>query len=324
MSARLKGKSLIRGFGAFADMRRVLAASIAAGLPLLAMPWLVGEFTLHVFTIAAYYVIVAASWNLLAGFAGQFSLAQHAFAAMGAYTSGLLIYHLKAPLWLSVPLGVLTAAAAGWLLGRLVLRMRAIYLSIATWAFAETFRIVLTAAYEFTRGDLGLSVPPLFGSVRGVAPYYTFVGCAAICVLLMHLLLRSPLGYFMRALKDDQLRAETLGVDTTRVKLIAFVISSAMAGLAGVLYAHYVLTLTPSIVDFSEMAKVIVMVAIGGLGYFAGPLIAVPPIHYLGTYLQAYGEWSMVFFAGIVIVIMRAYPGGLSALLLAAKRRLER
>lgn len=324
MSARLKGKSLLGSFGAFADGRRVLAVALLAGVPLVAMPWIVGEFTLHVLTIAAYYVIIAASWNLLAGFAGQFSLAQHAFAAMGAYTSGLLVYHLKAPIWASVPLGVLAAAAAGWVLGRLVLRMRAIYLSIATWAFAETFRIVLTAAYEFTRGDLGLSVPPLYGTVRGFAPYYTFIGCAAACVLLMHLLLRSPLGYFMRALKDDQLRAESLGVDTTKVKVLAFVVSSAMAGLAGVLYAHYVLTLTPSIVDFSEMAKVIVMVAIGGLGYFAGPLLAVPPIHYLGTYLQAYGEWSMVFFAGIVIVIMRAYPGGLAALLIAARRRLGR
>ncbi|MBL8699766.1 MAG: branched-chain amino acid ABC transporter permease [Alphaproteobacteria bacterium] len=313
---------LLKGFGAFADARRMLIAAAIAAVPLLGLPFVVGEYVVHVFTIAAYYVILAASWNLLAGFAGQFSLAQHAFAAMGAYASGLLIYHLKTPLWVSVPAGVLIAAASGYVLGRLVLRMRAIYLSIATWAFAETFRIVLTAAYEFTRGDLGLSVPALYGSVRGVAPYYTFVGCAVACVLLMHLLLRSPLGYFMRALKDDQLRAESLGVDTTRVKLFAFVISSGMAGLAGVLYAHYVLTLTPSIVDFSEMAKIIVMVAIGGLGYFAGPLLAVPPIHYLSSYLQAYGEWSMVVFAGIVIVIMRAYPGGLSAVLLAAKRRL--
>ncbi|MBM3525439.1 MAG: branched-chain amino acid ABC transporter permease [Alphaproteobacteria bacterium] len=317
MSARLT-----KGFAAFADWKRIaLALGVLAG-PLLAMPWLVGEYVLHVFTIAAYYVILAASWNLLAGFAGQFSLAQHAFAAMGAYASGLLIYHLGTPMWLSVPAGVLIAAASGYALGRLVLRMRAIYLSIATWAFAESFRIALAAFYEFTRGDLGLSVPALYGSVRGVAPYYTFLGCAVACVLLMHLLLRSPLGFFMRALKDDQLRAESLGVDTTKVKLFAFVISSAMAGLGGVLYAHYVLTLTPSIVDFSEMAKIIVMVAIGGLGYFAGPLIAVPPIHYLGTYLQAYGEWSMVFFAAVVIVIMRAYPGGLSALLLAAKRKL--
>ena len=119
------------------------------------MPLFAGEFVLHVLNIGAYYVILAVSWNLLAGFTGQFSLAQHAFAAVGAYTSGLLIYHLKTPLFVSIPAGVLAAALGGYLLGRLVLRMRTIYLSIATWAFAETYRIVLTAAYEFTRGDLG-------------------------------------------------------------------------------------------------------------------------------------------------------------------------
>ena len=235
------------------------------------MPLLAGEFVVHVLNIGAYYVILAVSWNLLAGFTGQFSLAQHAFAAVGAYTSGLLIYHLKTPLFVSIPAGVLAAALGGYLLGRLVLRMRTIYLSIATWAFAETYRIVLTAAYEFTRGDLGLSVPSLYGHVRPVTYYYTFVAVAALCVLATHVILRSPIGYFMRAVKDDQMRAQSLGVDTTRVKLFAFTVSSAMAGLAGVLYAHYVLTLTPSIVDFSEMAKIIIIVVIGGLGHFIGP-----------------------------------------------------
>jgi branched-chain amino acid transport system permease protein len=279
------------------------------------LPLATGEFVLHVLTISAYYVILAVSWNLLAGFTGQFSLAQHAFAAIGAYGSGLLIYHLQTPLVLSIPCGVLAAALAGYVLGRLVLRMRAIYLAIATWAFAETLRIVLTAAYDFTRGDLGLSVPSLYGNVRSSAYYYTFVGAAALCVLLVHVILKSPVGYFMRAIRDDQMRAASLGVDATRVKLFAFTVSSAMAGLAGVLYAHYVLTLTPQIVDFSEMAKVIIMVVIGGLGSFAGPILAAAPINFLSTYLQSFGEWSMVLFAAVVIVVMRSYPSGLSGLL---------
>ena len=158
--------------------RRARRASRPA-LPLAAVPLVTDEFVLHVLTIGAYYVILAVSWNLLAGFTGQFSLAQHAFAAIGAYTSGLLIYHLKTPLIVSMPAGILAAALGGYLLGRLVLRMRTIYLSIATWAFAETFRIVLTAAYDFTRGDLGLSVPSLYGHVRPVTYYYTFVAAAA-------------------------------------------------------------------------------------------------------------------------------------------------
>ena len=138
------------------------------------------------------------------------------------------------------------------------------------------------------------------------------------------MILRSPVGYFMRAVKDDQMRAQSLGVDTTRVKLFAFTLSSAMAGLAGVLYAHYVLTLTPSIVDFSEMAKIIIIVVIGGLGHFIGPVLAAPPINFLSTYLQAYGEWSLVLFAAVVIVVMRSYPAGLAGLIESQLRRWRR
>jgi len=312
---------LTKEWGAFVDWRRVALVALAVGLPLAAVPLFTGEFVLDVLTIGAYYAMLAVSWNLLAGFTGQFSLAQHAFAAVGAYTSGLLIYHWKTPLFVSIPAGILVAALGGYLLGRLVLRMRTIYLSIATWAFAETYRIVLTAAYDFTRGDLGLSVPSLYGNVRPIYYYYTFVTVAAGCVLLTHVILRSPVGYFMRAVKDDQLRAQSLGVDTTNVKLFAFTLSSAMAGLAGVLYAHYVLTLTPSLVDFSEMAKIIIMVVIGGLGHFAGPVLAAPPINFLSTYLQSYGEWSLVIFAAIVIVVMRSYPAGLAGLIEGQIRR---
>lgn len=316
---------LTRGFGAFVDWRRVALVMAAVGLPLAVAPFYLSEFVVHTLAIAGYYAILVASWNLLAGFTGQYSLAQHAFAALGAYTSGLLIYHLKTPIWLSVPLGVLMTAVAGYLLGRLVLKMRAIYLSIATWAFAETFRILLTAAYDFTRGDLGLSVPSLYGHVRPLAYYYTFVAVAMLCMLLIYVILRSPVGFYMRAIKDDQLRAASLGVDTTRVKLFAFTLSSAMAGLAGVLYAHYVLTLTPGIVDFSEMAKLIVIAAIGGIGSFLGPLLAAPPIHFLTTYLTSWGEWSMVVFGGIVIVLMRSFPGGCAELIatLARKQKLK-
>jgi branched-chain amino acid transport system permease protein len=312
---------LTKGWGAFVDWRRVAIATVAAAIPLALVPLFTSEFVVHVLNIGAFYVILAISWNLLAGFTGQFSLAQHAFAAMGAYVSGLLIYHLKTPLWMSMPAGVLAAGLAGFLLGRLVLKMRTIYLSIATWAFAETFRIILTAAYDFTRGDLGLSVPSLYGHVRPVTYYYTFVIAAGLCLLVSHVILRSPAGYFMRAVKDDEMRARSLGVDTTRVKLFAFTLSSAMAGLAGVLYAHYLLTLTPSIVDFSEMAKIIIIVVIGGIGYLIGPVLAAPPINFLSTYLQAYGEWSLVLFAAIVIVVMRSYPAGVAGFLQSWMRR---
>ena len=141
---------------------------------------------MHLLTTGFYYTIMAASWNLLAGFTGQFSLAHHAFAAIGAYTSGLLIrYYADADLgrhrqrWL-------VAAALGFALGRLVLAMRTIYLAIATWAFAETIHILLTAAYPITRGELGLNVPPLFGNLDPIAYYTLFAGLTVVSVATMY------------------------------------------------------------------------------------------------------------------------------------------
>jgi branched-chain amino acid transport system permease protein len=298
-------------FLALIKWRRVLAVTLVLVVALAALPFFVNAYALHVLTISLYYTILAASWNLLAGFTGQFSLAHQAFAALGAYTSGLLIYHYHLPIWASIPSGVTMAALLGYLLGRMVLKMRAIYLAIATWAFAETLHILLTAAYKFTRGELGLTVPPLYHNVRPEAYYYTFLALAVVSILMMYVIVHSPLGYFMRAIKDDELRAESLGVDTTSIKVFVFTISSAFAGLAGAFYAHYTLVLSPQMADFSEMAKLIIMVVVGGLGSFAGPLIGAPPIQILTTYLAKYGEWDMVIYAVLVIVLMRSYMGGL-------------
>ena len=301
----------------------IIAAIAAAALAL--VPKLAGDFTLHMLTTGCYYTILAASWNLLAGFTGQFSLAHQAFAAIGAYTSGLLIRYFAVPIWFGIGSGILVAALFGYGLGRMVLSMRAIYLAIATWAFAETVHIVLTAAYPITRGELGLDVPPLFRNLDPLSYYYLFAALAFASVLAMYAMVRSPLGQFMRAIKDDELRAESLGVDTTRVKIVVFTVSSAFAGLAGAFYAHYVIVLSPQLADFNEMAKLIIMVVLGGLGSVAGPLIGATPVQVLITWLQKYGEWDMVIFALAVIVLMRTHAGGINSLiqsLASATRRI--
>jgi branched-chain amino acid transport system permease protein len=295
---------------------RFAPAAIAAGIgiALLAPSPFLGDYGLHVLITGLYYTILAASWNLLAGFTGQFSLAQQAFAAIGAYSSGLLAVNYGLPPWAGIICGTAMAGLLGFGLGRLVLRMRAIYLAIATWAFAETVHILLTAAYTITRGELGLTVPPL---VEGLSPrgyYVIFVVLTLVCVLAMYALLGSRLGIFMRAIRDDELRAESLGIDTTQVKTLVFTVSSAFAGLAGAVYAHYVVVLSPPIADFSEMAKLVIMVVVGGLGTFAGPLIAAAPIQILNSYVAKYGEWDMVIYALAVIALMRANTGGLASL----------
>jgi branched-chain amino acid transport system permease protein len=219
-------------------MRPVAIAASVAGALCAAVPF-ASDYALHVLITSMYYTMLAASWNLLAGFTGQFSLAHQAFAAIGAYTSGLLMVRYGFPMWASIACGITAAGVLGLALGRLVLRMRAIYLAIATWAFAETVHIVLTAGYAITRGELGLNVPPLFADLDVRSYYYLFIALTLAMLAAMYAIVCSRLGIFMRAIRDDELRAATLGVNTTRIKVLAFTITSAFAGSAGAFYAHY-------------------------------------------------------------------------------------
>src|SRR5215472_17383442 len=182
---------LSESIGTFLDLRLLLATAAVSTIVLLLAPLVSGPYMLHLLTISLYYVILAASWNLLAGFTGQLSLAHQAFAAVGAYTSGLLIRYYHLPLWLTMTCGVAVAAILGYALGRMVLKLRAIYLAIATWAFAETIHILLTAAFNITRGELGLNVPPLFRNLDPKAYYILFAALTLVCVTIMYGIVKS-------------------------------------------------------------------------------------------------------------------------------------
>ncbi|NIS61636.1 MAG: branched-chain amino acid ABC transporter permease [Proteobacteria bacterium] len=275
------------------------------------LPLWMGQYYLQVFTIAFYYVILASSWNLLAGYTGQFSLAHHAFAAIGGYTSALLVSNFGLPIWMGVLAAPLSSALMGFILGLLCLRMRAIYLAIATWAFAESVRITISMTYEITRGDLGLAVPKLFmGKGQGVAYYYLFLGLAVATVLMIIFIMRSKMGYYLRAIRNDEMVARVMGIDTTRWKILAFILSSGTAGIAGAFYGHYNGLLTPVMIDFNEMAFIVIMVVIGGIRSIAGPVIGAILIELLTETFREFGEIRMVVFALAVIAIARLYNEG--------------
>ena len=275
------------------------------------LPFWLGEYFTHVLSISFYYVIMAASWNLIAGYTGQFSLAHHAFAAMGGYTSALLVIHFKIPILMGIPLGGILAGAVGYFLGTLCLGMRAIYLGLATWAFSESFRITLSMAYRLTRGDLGLSTPSLLSTGEAFPYYYVFLLLAIVCLFIMYKIIHSRIGYYMRSIRDDEEAALAMGVDTVKWKRFVFVTSSFFAGIAGAFHAHYIGLLSPVSVDFNEMAILIIMVIIGGLRTFAGPIIGAIFIELLSELLREYGEIRMVLFALMVIIIMRVNRDGI-------------
>src|SRR5258706_10967605 len=180
-------------------LARRIAWSVLAFAALSWLPLAVTEYHTHVLIISLYYVILAASWNLLAGYAGQFSLAHHTFAGIGAYTSALLCLYAGVPILVGIAAGVVVAAIVGYGLGTLCLRMRAIYLALATWAFAESARLLCTVEYPITRGDLGLAAPFLFGTPRPTPYYYLFLALAMAAILVARELVDSRIGSAMRA-----------------------------------------------------------------------------------------------------------------------------
>lgn len=296
---------------------------IALSLVLYAATPFVRDY-LDIVIAGCYYLILACSWNLLAGYTGRFSLAQQTFATIGAYSTGLLIEYKHVPIIVGIAFAALISSLIGFLLGVLVLRMQGSYLALTTWAFAISVQISLTAAYGFTGGDAGLFLPPLLGQVSNNVPYYyIFIALATVAVMTMYFIVESPMGRLMRAIKDDELRAATLGVDTVRWRVLVFVVTSFWSGIAGAFYAHYVLVVSPVMGDFTEMAKVIAMVIVGGLGSFVGPLVGVPLIQGLTAYLQQYGQLDVVIYALIVLVLMRMYRDGAVKLVIAGTERVH-
>lgn len=298
---------------------------LAGSLFICLLPLWTGQYYMQIFTIAFYYVVLASSWNLIAGYTGQFSLAHHAFAAIGGYTSALLVTRSGFPIWMGMFAALLSSILMGFILGVLCLRMRAIYLAIATWAFAESVRIFISMTYKLTRGDLGLAVPKVFlGTGRAVACYYLFLGLATVTVLLLIIINHSKMGYYLRAIRDDEMVARVMGIHTTRWKIFSFIISSGIAGIAGAFYGHYNGLLTPVMVDFNEMAVIVIMVVIGGIRSIAGPIIGAIFIEILTETFRGFGEVRMVVFALAVITIARLYNEGAMGIVKQVGQRILR
>jgi branched-chain amino acid transport system permease protein len=228
---------------------------------------------------------------------------------IGGYGSGLLCYHFETSPWLSIPAGVLTAAFIGLLLGRIVLRLRGPYLALTTLSFAEITRLIIANEYEITRGDLGLSIPPLFQNQ--LTYYYVFLAVLVLVQLGLYFLIRSKAGLYLQAIRDDDIVASGRGVNVVFWKTVAFTISSAICGLAGGLYVHFIRLASPEIGLILQTGLIICMVVVGGMGTLVGPLIGAFLIQFASEALRDVGLSHMLFFALLVIIMGRFFRRGI-------------
>jgi len=237
---------------------------------------LINDYTLHILIIGFFYAMLASSWALLMGYGGQFSFAHMAFAGIGAYTTGLMARYLATNALTGIIAGTLMAGLFGLIIGMLVLRLRKTYLALFTIAFAEIIRLVLSAEKDYTEGPNGLPVPPLFpnglnfgsyqfSKVDVIPPYYIMFALMLITLVLMSWLAASRFGLFLKAIREDEEAAEALGVDVVRYKILVFVVTSMVAGLAGAARGHYITVIAPNDIIILWMSIVITMAVLGGI-----------------------------------------------------------
>lgn len=252
-------------------------------------------------------VILAVGLNLIVGCSGQFSLGHAGFMAIGAYA--VAIIGVKMPTYvgflIAILVGTLVAGGIALGVGIPTLRLKGDYLAIATLGVAEIIRILLVNGGDITNGAAG---------IMGIPPSTTWslvYGVAVVSLILAMNFLRSPLGRNTIAIREDEIAAESMGVDTTKVKVIVFVFGAILASIAGSLQAGYVGTVMPKDFSFMMSVNVLIIVVLGGLGSMTGTVLAAILLGLLNMLLQDYASVRMIIYALALILIMIFRPSGL-------------
>jgi branched-chain amino acid transport system permease protein len=309
----------------------VLAAF--ASVPL----WLGNLYFLHVLIVMGIFIIAAMSLNLLLGFTGQLSLGHVAFFGIGAYASALVSLGFEVhltddvaiglspkPVWVAMLVAIASAGLAGYAIGRLAFKVRGAYFVIVSISFAEVVRLVAVNWVELTQGPMALNnipvlrlgLPGIFelSFLRKPAYYYLVLVAAVVSYVIILRLVRSPAGRAMIALRENESLAVSVGIDVTRYLVLATVVSAAMAGAAGALYAHYVRIVDPDIFLFIYTVTMVIMVITGGKGTFAGPVVGGLIFGIVPEALRALAiepETQWIAFGVLMIAIVFLLPQGI-------------
>ncbi|RUP24886.1 MAG: branched-chain amino acid ABC transporter permease [Curvibacter sp.] len=292
-----------------------LAWGIALLAALLVVPGFLKNYGIHLFTTWLVFIIATMGLNLTVGYAGQKSLGHAAFFGIGAYTVAIL---LKAGIsfWIGLPAAVLLCFVVGLLLGFPALRVQTIYLAFATLGFNTALWLVMRNEEWLTGGTFGINNiarPGLLGfSLDGnLAYYYLVLAFAVVLGALLWGLLRSPWGKAFTALRDNPIRAESLGVDTRSYTLMSFAIGAVYAGIAGGLYASQVQFIDPATFTVGSSIMMYLMVVVGGPGYFFGPVLGSAVGVILPEWLRFAQAWYLFVFGAAVVLLMIWLPDGL-------------
>ena len=274
-------------------------------------------YTITLLTSMGISVIFALSLNIITGYCGQISLGHAAFYGIGAYTSAMLT-QAGWPFALALPVALLLAGAVGLLVGLSSLRVRHDFLAITTMGVGFLF-IGIVRKQDWLGGELGIAGIPASGLGKP-AFMMLVVALALLTIALCVYLKKSWLGFVFDAVAEDEDTACQLGLDSARYKLTAFALGTALAGVAGSLYAHHVRFIAPDSFGFVESISVLAMVIVGGIGSVWGVALAAALLSVLPLWFQIIDDYKLLLYGGLLFATMRYFPAGLAGLLHPLRR----
>jgi len=287
---------------------------------LLVLPLFIhSEYILRLANLTGIYIIPAIGLHFILGMTGQISIGHAAFFGIGAYTSALLAVDVGCSFWLALPAACLMSAIFGFLLGIPAIKVKTHYLALVTIGFQEIFRLVMMNWTSFTHGATGIyqiPAPMAFGFelINDARYYYLVLGVTSAAILSAARITNSAMGRSMRAIREGEIVAQTIGIDLVRMKVLAFTLGAAYAGLGGSLYAHLIRYINPESFSLMDSAFMLIMVLIGGRGSVAGAVIGAIIITLLPEALRFIKDYHMIVFGGTVIAIMVFMPQGVVGL----------
>lgn len=289
----------------------------ALALALLLIPLLVSDdYSLHLMIMTFMFMMLASSQDLIYGYTGQLHLGQAAFAAIGAYITAVLMLRFELSYWPAMLLSGLGTALVALLLCIPTLRLKGLYLGLATLGFSEIVRLTLIMWNSVTRGPMGLpGIPaPTLGAFvfeSKASFYYMILGFLVVTVFALQRVIHSRMGKALMAIRDDEIAARAMGVNSGYYKSTAFALGAFFAGIAGSFYAVYISFISPDSFKMMDSFLIFAMPVLGGMGTLVGPLIGALILYVLPEATRVFAEYRMVWVGLLLMITMVLQPKGI-------------
>jgi branched-chain amino acid transport system permease protein len=292
-------------------------------IALAALPLILTKGWLSLVTEMLILALAAGGLNLMLGYAGMVSFGPAGFYAVGAYATALILVYTSWPFGLAFMAGPLVAAAAAVLIGWFCVRLTQVYFALLTLAFAQIIHTIIFEWYDFTKGDNGIVDIPLPDLLRPIAHYYYFSLIVVVLSLgLLRMIVRSPFGKTMQAMRENPQRAESVGIPVRRYQLATFVISAFFLGIAGSLFCGFNKNVFPNYAHWIKSTEMLVVCLLGGIYNFFGPIVGSVVYLLLDKVITGYTQYWPLVLGLIIIVLLLFLRGGIAGFI--AERWAER